>query len=457
MTQPNVIVVLTDQLRASALGCYGNADVQTPTIDSLADEGFRFERAFTPHPLCTPARGAIQTGRLKYEHRATRNSSPMDTHPTQPTLGRTFRDAGYRTGYVGKWHLDGQTGDGLRIVNDVDDPGFIPPGPRRAGYDFWRGFNTGHDHHSGHPQFERDGESYRERSNEWQPTVQTDIANEFIRRNREDPFLLFLSWGPPHPPFEAPGDYADQYDPDEIAVPPNVPDELVPETRENLAEYYGMIEAIDDDFETLLDTLDEEGVADDTVVVFTSDHGETLGAHGQAQGKNNPYEESVHVPLIVRYPNSVDAGTESDALVSLVDLFPTLAGFCDLQIPDCVRGHDLSEHIHGTAPPPDEPIYLAQGWKAVRTEQYTLWADDELQPQELYDNDADPYQQNNLVEEAPPQLLGSLLGRLVEQAYRFGDTDLAGESLRLGSAWGPDLDEEIWSHFDIDYDRYVRR
>jgi len=106
----------------------------------------------------------------------------------QPTLGKCFRDAGYRTGYVGKWNLDGGTGHDSTIDFETTGPGFVPPA-RRRGYDFWRGFNCGHDHHSGHPQFRRDGEPYRLRDDEYQPTVQTDIVGEFVDRNREDRFL----------------------------------------------------------------------------------------------------------------------------------------------------------------------------------------------------------------------------------------------------------------------------
>lgn len=188
----------------------------------------------------------------------------------QPTLGECFRDAGYRTGYVGKWHLDGGTGHDSTIDFETTDPGFVPPA-RRRGYDFWRGFNCGHDHHSSHPQFRRDVEPYRLRDDEYQPTVQTDIAGEFVDRNREDRFFMFLSWGPPHPPFEAPAGDAERADAD-ADLPPNVSEGIADEVREHRRQYDGMIASLDDELDRLLQTLYENDPADDTLAVFPSDH-----------------------------------------------------------------------------------------------------------------------------------------------------------------------------------------
>jgi len=425
-------------------------------MDQMADHGTVFRNTYCASPVCTPARGSIQTERLKFEHRAVRNWAPMDVARDRPTLARAFADAGYRTGYVGKWHLDGQTGRGATTGDDAGDgAGFVPPGVRRCGYGFWSGFNDDHAHHDGHPRFDRDGRLYRDRPDEWQPTVQTDVASEFVGHSREEPFLLFLSWGPPHPPFRAPDGY-DRHDPGDLTLPPNVPPDLEG-VRENLAEYYGMIEARDDDLARLLDALEEYGVAEETVVAFTADHGELMGSHGYERGKSQPYEEAARVPLVLSGPG-IDPGRTSRGLLSLVDLFPTLSGLCDVPVPDGVRGRDRSAHVRGAAPAPEEPLYLSQGWRAVRTDRHLLRVEDGLRPAELYDLETDPYQQEDLLGaaggDADPELVGRLLSRLVEQAYRFRDYRVAGDAFRRGSPWGPNLDDEVATRVDVDYERY---
>jgi arylsulfatase A-like enzyme len=361
----------------------------------------------------------------------------------RPTLAGAFRDAGYRTGYVGKWHLDGRSHRGNRLTFDAGGGGFVPPGERRAGYEFWRGFNDGHAHHDGHPRFTREGDPYRERPDEYQPTVQTDVVADFLERNREEPFFCFLSWGPPHPPFEAPGDYADRYDAADVDLAPNVPEEIRDEVRENCREYYGMITSLDDELDRLLGRLDRLGLAEDTVVVFASDHGEYMGAHGEVRGKGEEYEESIRVPLLVRGP-----GVESrvsPAPVTLVDCMPTLLGRCDLPIPERVQGRDLSGHLRGETGADDlaDAVYLqgrlgGVGWRAVRTERYLFSVDRHLAARHLFDLAEDPYQQRDLVEERP-DLVTDLRERLVTLAERHDDHQILSEAFRIGTPWGPDL------------------
>jgi arylsulfatase A-like enzyme len=159
--RPNVVFVLCDQLRAEAVGCLGNDQVATPAIDRLADEGVLCPRTYTPNPVCSPARASLQTGRYPHANGVPGNKLRLPTDG--PSLAGVLRDAGYRTGYVGKWHLDGEPA-----------PGYIPPGPRRQGYEYWEGFNRGHRHLKGHPTFDADGEVRWETG--YQPAVQTDHA-----------------------------------------------------------------------------------------------------------------------------------------------------------------------------------------------------------------------------------------------------------------------------------------
>jgi len=414
--QPNVLFVLTDQWRASALGCAGNDDVRTPVLDGLAGDGVRFADAITTKPMCTPARASIVTSTFPHESRVLYNQLRLPTDLV--SVAEPLCDAGYDTGYVGKWHLDGP--------NSL----FVPPGPRRQGFDNWYGFNTtSHDYDAGHPEFDESGAvTWREG---YQPAVQTDIATEFIESHAgEDPFFLFLSWGPPHPPKSgwnegnAPEEYSSRYDPDALTLRPNVPDDGVfvrpdrprwdaESARRHLVEYYGYVTSLDDCLGRLLDTLDAMGIAEETIVVFTSDHGEMIGSQGRVN-KGTPFEEAINVPLIVRYPGRVDGNRVSEAVVSLNDLMPTLLSLCEAPIPASqVQGTDLSRHLLGETPGPDRAYVegwrvendvpgaedwgpWGQPWRLVRTREHSLTIDHTLETQYLYDLDADPYQLDNL-------------------------------------------------------------
>jgi arylsulfatase A-like enzyme len=386
--QPNVLFVLCDQLRAQALGYHGNEQVATPNLDRFADEGVAFERAYTPNPVCCPARGSILTGCYPHVHGVVGNNLRLPTD--EPTMGTLFRDAGYATGYVGKWHLDGEP-----------KPGHIPAGERRQGFEFWRGFNRGHDHLRGHPHPNPDGSVDWEEG--YQPELQTDMAIEHIDESGEAPFFTFLSWGPPHGPFEAPEEYSAMYDPEELDLRSNVPDtEVTAEMRAELAEYYALITSLDDQFGRLLDALAERDLAEDTVVVFTADHGEMVGSQGRYR-KNYPFEESVHVPLAVRYPEEFEGGHRSDAVVNLVDLLPTLCSLCDVETPARVQGRDRTGLLADDDDPSAATETYIQGqipydeaWRAIRTDRHLLVVDRALGVQYLFDTATDPDQMENL-------------------------------------------------------------
>jgi arylsulfatase A-like enzyme len=412
--QPNVLFVLTDQYRAHALGCMGNDQVDTPNLDRIAAEGVTFENAYSSNPVCSPARGSIQTGCYSHRHRVIGNTyKQMDLPMEFDTLGECMHEAGYRTGYIGKWHLDG--------THDEAEA-FVPP-ERRRGYEYWHGFDRGHAHMKGHPVFE-DGEKRWEEG--YQPAIQTDLALDFLGADDSSPFFLFLSWGPPHNPWEAPEEYHDRYDPADLDLRPNVPDDAAEEPRETLADYYASITALDDQVGRLLDALDEHGLADETVVLFTADHGEFMGSHGR-YGKGSPLEESSNVPLLVRYPRAVDAGERTDACTNLNDLMPTVLSLCDVPIPEAVQGRDLSGVLRGESGPRPTSTYL-QGdlagdseWRAVRTERYLFAVDRDLGCRYLFDMDEDPYQRENLAADPGDAPMEELQEALVEYALRFDD------------------------------------
>jgi arylsulfatase A-like enzyme len=418
--RPNVLFVLCDQMRASAMGCTGNDDVHTPTLDRMADEGLLCTRAYTPDPVCTPARASILTGQYPHEHGV--HSNNVRIPDTGETMGCLLRDAGYDTGYVGKWHLDGDA-----------RPGFVPPGPRRQGFDYWEGFNRGHDHMRGHPRFDEDGNVDWEEG--YQPEIQTDLAIDFLEAEREDPFLMFLSWGPPHLgntmledgssmelPFEAPDEYESMYDAEDLELRENVSDRLTAQARYDLVRYYAMVTSLDAQLERLLSTLEAQGELENTLVVFTADHGEQMGSQDRYY-KGEPFEESVNVPLLARYPEEIPAGHRTDELLSLVDLLPTALEFCDADVPERVQGESMAPLFRDEdGASGREEVYIEHGgWRALRTRDRLLAVDMDGEPQYFFNTEVDPYQQHDISDLVHDRERYDK--RLREAAEAFGDEE----------------------------------
>ncbi|MFH0964286.1 MAG: sulfatase [Planctomycetota bacterium] len=419
----NLLLVLADEMRGGDMGHVGNGDVLTPHTDRLAREGVSFTNAIANCPVCTPSRGSLLTGVHAHRHCALANDMPIRTD--LPTLGTVLRDAGYATGYIGKWHLDG-------LPRDV----FTPPGPRRLGFDdTWAVWNCHHDYFNG--RYYADTPEVR-RIGGYEPDGQTDLAIEFMERKRGEPFALVLSWGPPHGPLElVPDEYRRMYDPGKITLSPNVrPDrtdrytlsvavppweptegcrtrldgEMEERIRESLACYYAAITALDHNLGRLLDALARLGLAENTIVVFTSDHGGMHWSHGRIR-KQQPWEESIRVPLVIRAPGRLASGLKTRVLTGMVDLMPTLLDLLGRASPEGLDGSSVAPAVLGQAParrsllvgipvPVDSVTEegVDRGWRGVRTEQHTYARWEDRSPWVLYDNAADPYQLRNLVE-----------------------------------------------------------
>jgi len=431
---PNLVFVFADQLRAEATGCAGNEQVRTPNLDRLADEGVYFPNAYTTDPVCSPARASILTGRYPHNHGVVANGVRLPA--TERSIARHLGESGYETGYVGKWHLDGD-----------ERPGYVPPGPRRHGFEHWYGFNCDHGHLDGHPRFDPDGNVTR--VDGYQPEIQTGYAIDFVEEHADDPFCLFLSWGPPHTPFDAPGRYSDLYPEEDVEFRPNVPGSETSVVRGDLAEYYAMVTSLDDNLGRLLDALERLGLEEETIVCFTSDHGEMLGSLGRYR-KGTPFEESIHVPLIVRYPDRIEAGLTLDAAVSLCDLAPTLLALCDVPVPDRVDGRDLAPYLTGASTDDlTDGVYVegklpwcSAEWRALRTERYLLCIDRLLEVVYLFDTEEDPYQMENLAEREPlPDVAWDLRARLLELAYRYGDGQFVALDVHQDITPAPSVDE----------------
>ena len=398
-TQPNVVFVFGDQWRQQATGYAGDPNVQTPNIDALAARSVNFTHAMAGCPVCSPARACLLTGQRPLTHGVFVND--VSLQPRGASIAQAFSSGGYDTAYIGKWHVDGH-----------GRSSYIPP-QRRLGFGYWKVLECTHDYnHSAYYAGDSDEKLFWDG---YDAIAQTRDAQTYIREHAAGkPFLLMLSWGPPHAPYgTAPEEFQKLYDADAITLRPNVPDDLVSEARQWLAGYYAHCSALDACVGDLITTLRESGIEDDTVFVFTSDHGDMLGSQGHTK-KQRPWEESIRVPFLLRYPRLPGwQARQTDALIDTPDIMPTLLCLCGVAIPDSVEGLDFSAHIAGGEDPSDGSALIlcvqpfgqwtrakhgGREYRGLRTKRHT-YARDRDGPWLLYDNEADPYQLRNLVDE----------------------------------------------------------
>ncbi len=394
--KPNILFVIADQWRAQALGYAGDPNVQTPHLDSLQHESIDCFKAVSGVPVCCPARASLLTGQRPLTHGVFLNDVPLN--PEAVTLAKVLKEAGYDTGCIGKWHLNG---DGRSA--------FIPR-DRRQGFDYWKALECTHNYNQSY--YYADGPEKLEWKG-YDAAAQTQNAEQYLRDHSksEKPFFLYLSWGPPHDPYQtAPEQYKAKYQADNIKLRPNVPAEGSKKAQVAQTGYYAHCTALDDCMGDLLKTLRETGLADNTIVVFTADHGDLLGSHG-AYNKQQPYDESIRVPLLLRWPKGFGSSARSlDARINSEDFMPTLLGLCGVPIPKSVEGLDYSTYLHGGDSPSDGATLISspapfgqwdrkkggQEYRGIRNARYT-YVRNLNGPWLLFDDQEDPYQMNNLV------------------------------------------------------------
>ena len=415
--KPNIIVVMTDQMRSTAMVCASVESVKTPALDRFAGQGTRFVNAVSNTPACTPARASFLTGKHVLSHGLVNND--MQLGHDHRTLAHCLNDAGYRCGYIGKWHIDG-----------VNRGAFIPPGPRRQGFDdFWAGTECNHRYFQGY--YYGDDTQGPVWLDCYEPEGQTDLAIEYIEKRAQggDPFCLMLSWSPPHCPYGmAPQRFLDMYPRDGIEFLPNAVDAATQERktkgeasrpadlsqeahdrrkRRIVSGYYAHISAMDECFARLMKCLDERNLSDNTIVVFTSDHGDMLFSHNRGW-KAKPWRESVGIPLLMRWPGRIPVQRETRGPVGLVDLMPTLLSSAGVEIPEDVEGRDLSAFVMGDESAAPETSYINfpcmparyrdPAWRGVVSATHTFIMSREG-PWLLFDDINDPFQMRNLVGE----------------------------------------------------------
>ncbi|MDF2959751.1 MAG: hypothetical protein K0S39_1486 [Paenibacillus sp.] len=422
MKQPNLVYVFADQLRADVLGYAGDDKAHTPHIDRFASQSMDFKNAVSVYPVCAPYRASLFSG--KYPSSTGMVINEIRNMPDPDAIGHVLTDNGYQTGYVGKWHLYNHSTDHSDMTNH-----YVPPGPYRLGFDgFWATYGFNHLYKKG---FYFKDDFVRHDIEGYEPDTQTDLAVEYLESvDREKPFALFLSYGTPHDPWtwdNAPDDFADMFRDVQFDDPPNfsgeasadvfwnarfskewVKENWIPKRNSFKQVYYSMVANLDANFGRLMAALDRLGLSEDTIVVFTSDHGEMWGAQGRI-AKKIFYDEAARVPFLMRWPSRIAEASQTDVCLNTPDIMPTLLDLLQLPIPSSVEGNSVRPQILGEAGPEPEAAFLqglghtyqwADGdeWRALRDKQFTYAR--MIDGREfLFDHMNDPYQLMNLAAE----------------------------------------------------------
>ena len=364
--RPNILHIMVDQMRFDVLGVNGSQICRTPTLDRLAQEGVNYAEAYTPAGICSPARASMVTGRYSHNHGIYNNchmddSILVELPPEEVTYGELLNGLGYRLGHVGKWHIGRENGPTTRGSHDVGAQSIgdyrrqrgipvIPPTPPDAVYATYP-----------NEQFLISGtEQIPEEGN-----LMYYFAEEGMRLLREyddqQPFYLRVDFNGPHHPYVVPEPWASLYDPQQIPPWPNFYDTLEKKpqvhTRHKhhrgvqnftwedwqpaVAKYFGYVSFLDSLFAKLLQTLDNLGIRNETLVIFNTDHGDFTGSHGQFNKGPLLYQEVYHIPMVMRWPGQIPVGTTTAQFVSLIDIMPTILRATDLPIPENIDGKAL--------------------------------------------------------------------------------------------------------------------
>lgn len=436
--KPNILFVFADQHRRFDLGCYGNSQVETPNLDLLADQGIRFTNCVSNSPVCVPARGSLLTGLYPNKHKALMNDLPID--PRCESIADVLKKAGYHTGYIGKWHLNG-------IPRDQ-----AIPKSNRLGFEEWKVHNCNHQYLNCY-YYDEANQKYLAEG--YEPEIFGELAKDFIVNNsqKEKPWALYLSFATPHDPHHL---VKDQYLKECMGVEfeqrENVQDKIIfkflpqlnlteyfdtQEYWNNAKGYFAHIAAIDRQVGMLVETLEQQGELENTLIVYTSDHGDMLGSQGMMD-KQVPYEESIGIPLIVYWKNHLRSKV-TDEVIGLVDLPVTLAGQVGAQFSGATDGEDLHLLLTEEDAKGRDAAYLAEyfpahnwgdkggtEWRAIRTKRYTFARTAEKEEWLLFDNETDPFQKNNLVENPAYRTIKKQLSDRLETFIEENDEMLSG-------------------------------
>lgn len=356
-TRPlNVLFILTDQHRRDCVGAYGNEEVKTPNLDRIAEEGARFDRMYVTQPVCSPCRSSIWTGMYPHSSGVWENKVPLPE--TSKCISEMLIPEGYACGYFGKWHLGRR--DAWSIQPEYPNDG------------------RGDNHYFGEGEERLYGAD----------VIAGDTV-EYLKANRDRPFFAVSSWYPPHPPYSAPEEFLEMYS--------HIEDH-------DRRVYYAMCTAVDRNAGRLLDTLDELGLAENTLVIFTTEHGHYFDHRWNHHNKRLCYDIASRIPLLMRLPGIIPAGITPNGLISSADLVPTILGFMNCDVPAQVEGVDQSMLANGSVDRIRDYVAIENipypfdrdkgEERCVRCNRYKLILSTH-RPPELYDMHTDPDEQNN--------------------------------------------------------------
>jgi choline-sulfatase len=413
--QPNILFLFTDDQTFRSIGCLNNPAVKTPNIDRLVKNGVTFTHCFNQGSwsgaVCIASRAMLNTGR--YIYHAKKDINNKET----PLWGETFRKAGYQTFMTGKWHNGDKTlkrsfetvgphGGGMFHSTDYDGEAYYRPAPDND----WEPYDKSLE---GHWRKQEDG-SIVHSSRLW-----ADAAIDFLENDatqKDDPFFMYVAFHAPHDPRQSPKKFVDMYPLDEIEIPPNykpehpfdqgdhkLRDEILapfPRTEHavkvHLQEYYAIITHADYQIGRILDALEESGEADNTIIVFSADHGLAVGQHGLL-GKQNQYEHSIRMPLVFSGPG-IAKDVKNDSLVYLHSMFATTCEMAGIEVPETVEFPSISPMVYGQNGQGEEAIYgsYRDFQRMVRTDRYKLIRYPHNGEVQLFDMKKDPWEMNNL-------------------------------------------------------------
>ena len=427
--RPNVLFIIADEWRAQATGYNGDPNVLAPVLDRLAGQSVSFDTAVSSCPVCCPYRASLITGQYPLTNGVFINDVPLK--PNGVTMGEAFTRAGYHTGYIGKWHLYGSPKGANERRSD-----YIPP-DKRFGFDYWKACECTHEYNKS--LYYEGNDPAPKYWPGYDAFAQTDDACAFMERQAKssDPFCLVLSLGPPHFPLQtAPEKYRAVFKDREIRFRDNVPQDRRDEAAGMLRGYYAHMAAVDECFERLLSSLDRARIAEDTIVVFTSDHGDMMLSQGLTT-KLHPWDESIRVPFLVRYPRKLGSkGRRIRTPLNTPDILPSLLGLAGIPIPGSVEGIDHSGIMTGKPEPSEDrgtllnlavPITEARRYgfaeyRGLRTPRYT-YVRSIKGPWLLYDNQVDTYQMRNLVDKPEAKALQARLNRELDAELKLRKDD----------------------------------
>jgi N-acetylglucosamine-6-sulfatase len=403
--RPNILVIITDDQRPDAMSCYDKPStlsfLKTPNQDRLAAEGVRFRNMFVTTSLCSPSRASMMTGKYVHTHGVNQLAAELDPrHRIFPAL---LKEGGYETGFVGKWHIGAKS--------DVPNPAF----------DYWAGVRGQGEYVD--PTINIDGSPTQMRG--YSETIFADLAQEFIRRDRQKPFFLWLAHKAPHSPCTPPRHLETLFDDIEVPLPATYYEThedkppwyvtfhdhdyfhylLYPKDKyeKYVKNYCRTIVSVDENLGRILKTLDEKGLTDNTAIFYLGDNGHFLGEH-QLYSKMLMYEESIRIPLLVRYPGFAPGGTKNDDIILNADLAPTILDIAGVGVPEDMEGRSSRQMIAGNeisdwrrsflyeyfcsrwGLPDLDGVRTADGWKYVR---FPDW-------EQLYNLNEDPTEVRNL-------------------------------------------------------------